>query len=841
MSGDGSMTATQRPALRLALLGLCFLLSGAASLMDQVVWLRYLSVIFGNTTWAAATLLAVFMGGLGAGALLGGRLSHRVRRPLVGYALCEVAVALLAVASPRLMTLIDAAYVVIYRSWGNLPWLFALSRALLAAAFLLPPTLLMGATLPLVLAAAPRAARAGRATALLYGFNTLGAVAGTALAGFGSIPTIGLRATLLAAATCNLIAALAALGIGTTSWPAATAAPDDTSERERAAAGRGRLLAIACAMGATSLAYEVLWTRILVFYFGSSVYAYSLMLLVVLLGIALGSLAAASWADRVSSPVHALAIVELALAAWAPVQVVLFGHLNDLLLAAAQWLQPRGFAGVVVAQLLASLPLLLPPTLLMGLSFPLAVRALQGERARLGADVGGVYGWNTLGAVAGSLLAGFLLIPLLGTQDALLAVAGANAVLALALARGSRVLRWAAAAAPLALLGAASVLRPDRVILAAGMFRQDAPLSIVHFHEDAQAAVIIRRLPSAQGPYLSLELNGVNVAGTSPDLYAIQKLQGHLPLLIAPDARSVVHVGFGSGGTAWAVSRHPVERIRIVEISPAVLAASDRYFRDINHGVLADPRVEVEINDGRNYLLASPDIVDAVLSDSIHPRYAGNGSLYSKEYFELLSRRLAPGGVASMWLPMYSLTPRNFAMILAAFAEVFPHVQVWYEPSTVNSFTVVTGSRAAAWSPTALAASFADRRVADELTDIGIARPADLLPLLLATERDLEPWLAEVPPHVDDLPAVEYDSGALLHRDLPWLGTFTRLLALRPAEPPAEWLAALPAGEREVAVEKWHARRTLLDRHRQALAAGVSRELFGATAPEASSGPQAQR
>jgi len=832
------MTVRGRPALRLTLLGLCFLLSGAASLMDQVVWLRYLSVIFGNTTWAAATLLAVFMGGLGAGALLGGRLSHRMRRPLVGYALCELAVALLAVASPRLMTLIDAAYVVIYRSWGNLPGLFALSRALLAAAFLLPPTLLMGATLPFVLAAAPRAARAGRATALLYGFNTLGAVAGTALAGFGSIPTIGLRATLLAAATCNLVAALVAMGIGQMPSPAAAAAtPDETPERDPAAGGRRWLLAIACAMGATSLAYEVLWTRILVFYFGSSVYAYSLMLLVVLLGIALGSLAAASWADRVGSPVRALAIVELALAAWVPVQIVLFGHLNGLLLRAAEWLQPRTFGGVVVAQLLASLPLLLPPTLLMGLSFPLAVRALHWERARLGADVGGVYGWNTLGAVVGSLLAGFVLIPLLGTQDSLLAVAAANGLLALALARGRPVLRWAAAAAPLALLGAAAVLRPDRVILAAGMFRQDAPETLVHFHEDAQAAVTIRRLPSAHGPYLSLELNGVNVAGTSPDLYSIQKLQGHLPLLITPDARSVVHIGFGSGGTAWAVSRHPVEHIRIIEISPAVLAASDHYFRDINHGVLADPRVEVEINDGRNYLLASPDIVDAVLSDSIHPRYAGNGSLYSKEYFELLSRRLAPGGVASMWLPMYSLTPRNFAMILAAFAEVFPHVQVWYEPSTINSFTVVTGSRTVAWSPTALAASFADRRVADELTDIAIARPADLLPLLLATERDLAPWLAEVPPHVDDLPAVEYESGALLHRDLPWLGTFTRLLALRPAEPPAEWLAALPAGEREVAVEKWHARRTLLDQHRQALAAGVSRELFGPTAPQASAAP----
>lgn len=806
-----------RPAV-LALLAGCFLLSGAASLMDQVVWLRFLALTFGNTTWAAATLLAVFMGGLGAGALLGARLAPRLSRPLVGYALCEVAIALLAIASPRLLGWIDAVYVLVYRSLGNLPWLFAAARALLAAAFLLPPTLAMGATLPLVLAAAGASgARAGRATALLYGTNTLGAVAGTALAGFGAIPTIGLRATLLLAATCNLLAALLALP-WSRSLPPPRSAPSATPEGP----ARRWLLALFFGMGATSLAYEVLWTRILVFYLGSSVYAYSLMLLLVLLGIAAGSLLAAPWADRIGSLLAALSIVELGIALWVPVQVWLFGRLNELLVAAARLVGASGFAGVAVAELLAVLPLLLPPTLLMGVSFPLAVRAIHRERARLGADVGGVYGWNTLGAVVGSLGAGFLLIPALGTQNGLLAVAAGNALLALLLVRRRSALWWMAAATPAALLLVALLMPPHRVILAAGMFRRDAPHALVYFHEDAQASVTIRRLTSRSGPYLSLELNGVNVAGTSPDLYAIQKLQGHLPLLLAPAARSVVHIGFGSGGTAWAVSRHPVKDVLVVEISPAVLAASDRYFQRINHRVLADPRVRVEINDGRNFLLASPARFDAVLSDSIHPRYAGNGSLYSLEYFELLERRLRPGGVASMWLPMYSLTPRNYAMILAAFASTFPHVQVWYEPSTLNAFTVVTGSRSPAWSGRGLAAAFTDPRVDAELADLGLRRPADLLPLLLATERDLQPWLATVPPHRDDIPSVEYESGALLDRDLPWLGTFTRLLALRPDEPPAEWLEALPPAERLLASDLWHQRRDLLEAHRAALAAGLS-------------------
>jgi spermidine synthase len=268
-----------------------------------------------------------------------------------------------------------------------------------------------------------------------------------------------------------------------------------------------------------------------------------------------------------------------------------------------------------------------------------------------------------------------------------------------------------------------------------------------------------------------------------------------------------------------------------VEISPEVLAASDRFFTDINHGVLADPRLRVEINDGRNFLLASPQRFDAVLSDSIHPRYAGNGSLYSQEYFALVRARLRPGGIASMWLPMYSLTPRNYAMILAAFRHSFPHVQVWYEPSALNSFTVVTGRvDRAVWDGPAVAAAFARPSVRRELMDIGLARPADLLPLLLVTEEELAPWLDRVPPHSDDLPAVEYESGALLHSDLPWLSTFTRLLALRPEEPPARWLAALPAGEREAAAAGWRRRRVELERHRDALAGFLARDLAGAPA-----------
>ena len=816
---------------RLALLAALFFLSGAAGLVDQVVWLRYLALVFGNTTLATATLLAVFLGGLGAGAALFGRLAARLRRPLAVYGLLELGVALWAFASPTLFAAIDQGYVALYRRFGELPALFSGGRVLLAFAALGPPTLMMGGSLPLLLAEVERrgeAAAGGRrgewAAALLYAINTLGAVAGVAFAGFYSIRAVGLQATLLTASTAQALVALVAV-LAATDRPSAPA-PAGQSAAGRPGATRA-LLAAAFAMGAASLACEVIWTRVLVFYLGSSVYAYSLMLVLFLAGVGLGSAAVARWVERVR-PLAALAWIEAGLALAAIASVPLFTSLDGRLTFFSEAIRPRGFGAGVLVELLSALPILLPPTLLLGASFPLVIAAAHRAGRDLGASAGRVYAANTGGAIAGSLGAGFLLVPALGSQNALLALGAVNGLLALgfahadgALARGSRRLAWAAlAAAPLAAL---PLFPADRVILAAGIFRADRPGDLVYFHEDAQAAVAVRRQTGPAGPFLSLELNGVNVAGTSPDLYAVQKMQGHLPLLLGAGAvRRVLHVGFGSGGTAHAVSRHPVDQIRIVEISPAVLAAADRWFGDVNRGVLADPRVVVEINDGRNFLLATPESFDAILSDSIHPRYAGNGSLYSLEYFRQLDRRLAPGGVASMWLPTYALTTRNFAEIVAAFRAVFPETIVWYDASALNSFTIVTGRRAGRpWDAAAVERAFAEPGVAAALADLGIQGPADLVACYLAGPPELAGWLAGVRPHVDDLPVVEYESGTLLDRNRTWLETFAALLALRPAGPPTALLDGLAPAEQERARRVWRERRPLLEQHRAYLAAQI--------------------
>ena len=275
---------------------------------------------------------------------------------------------------------------------------------------------------------------------------------------------------------------------------------------------------------------------------------------------------------------------------------------------------------------------------------------------------------------------------------------------------------------------------------------------------------------------LSLELNGVNVAGTTPALVGTQKLQGHLPLLIHPQPKKVLHIGFGSGGTAYAVSLHDVvESITIAEISPEVLEASDQYLRQVNEGVLDDPRVQVEINDGRNFVMATPEKFDVILSDSIHPRYAGNGSLYTENYFRLCRDALQPDGVVSMWLPTYSLTTRNYLMIIEAFRRVFPNTTIWYVPNHLNAFTIVIGRTEPGPIPFDRLQAGLKGAVLDDLAEIGIHDVYDLAGDMLIDPVGVEELTRGIPSHLDDLPSVEYESGRLFDRDGTWLRNFQHL------------------------------------------------------------------
>lgn len=762
-----------------------FFVSGVAALLYQIVWLKYLGFVFGNTVYAAATLIAIFLAGLGLGGYLFGRFfAHRP--PLALYAILEALIGTIGAFSPNGFGLLDHGYVASFRAFENAPLLLAMARAFFAALFLLPPTILMGATLPVLVRWYTRDLRgSGKPVSSLYAVNTFGAAAGVALAGFYLIPRVGLLATIFVAVAMNYllgvvaaVASFASGGVGTRGSASSTlvGSPKVQDALSRVPTWDSRLILVASfLMGLTSIADEVFWSRILVLHLGSSVYAYSLMLFSFLIGIAVGSALIYLVIDRVDLPLS-LGLLEVGLALLLALQIHYFTQFADVMEWFAGAIRASTYGGTLVALLGATLSALLLPTAIMGATFPVAVKLYSRSTARgESRSVGVIYLVNTLGSISGSLLAGFVLIRVAGSQNGLFLMAALNlAVGAYFLSRApvrATVRHATAGIATAALVAAFVVARPDQVILSAGMF-VDSRAPVLLFREDVTATVTLRKL----GPdYLSLELNGVNVAGTSSDLIGTQKLQGHLPLLMHPNPRSVLHIGFGSGGTAHAVSVHPVEQIRIAEISPEVLEASHQYLRGVNHGVLEDPRVRVEINDGRNFVLATPETFDVILSDSIHPRYAGNGSLYTRDYFELCRRRLNPGGVVSMWLPTYSLTPRNYLMILKAFREVFPNTTVWYIPNTLNAFTIVIGRT----EPGPIAMDRIESKMTSavlaELSDIGIASPYDLAGALLLDPVGVAELTRGIEAHVDDVPAVEYESGRILDRERSWLVNFVML------------------------------------------------------------------
>ncbi|HEY6929288.1 MAG TPA: fused MFS/spermidine synthase [Thermoanaerobaculia bacterium] len=780
---------------------LVFFLSGAASLANEVVWFKWLNLIFGSTTAAAATLLAVFMGGLAAGSAFCSRFAPRLVRPQWLYAVLESGVAVYAIATPLLFSGIDSGYVWAYRHVGESANALLVIRILLSAAALLPPTFLMGATFPALSKIVESRQVPGSRSALLYGVNTAGALVGTAACGFWLIPAIGLQATLWASATTSLIAALAATTMRST--------PSQPPAAPRRSSSSYRLWIAAAVTGGAAMADEVIWTRVLVLRLGSSVYAFSLMLALYLAGLVLGSLAGSR--IRRQETIRAVSFAQVALAATLFLQVWGFSfYTRTLVSIATVWLHAGTWAGLMASEALTTALYLLPPTFWMGYTFALLVRAASGEDREEPAQAGAIYAANTVGAIVGSLAAGFLAIPVLGSQVSLLA----TGFLATAVA----VWLWPRAAwarvAPVLFVPLAFLPARDSVILTAGSFADVPRNDVVYYDEDVTGTIAVKRYRAGEKVALSLELNGVNVAGTTPDLIVIQKLQGHLPLLLAARPRRVVHIGLGSGGTAYSVSRHSVSSIRIVEISPEVVRTADRFFPGVNHGVLKDPRVRVTINDGRNFLLATRESFDAILSDSIHPRYAGNGSLYTEDYFRLCARRLAPGGVISMWLPMYSLRPEDFRGIVRAFRDVFPNVSIWYPHSVWNSFTIVLATPNKTVSLGDLRDRMHEPSVREDLARIGADDPAELLSYLLLSPDDVSRWVAETPPHVDDRPTVEYESGRVMAQNGTWAATFADLVGRRSRI--QSFVAGLAPDDPESrrVLERFQASQTVLEQHR---------------------------
>lgn len=705
---------------------LVFFMTGAAALAYEVLWARLLARVLGGDAEGAALVLALFMLGLGLGAASFASRASASERPRALFAGLELFAGGWAAASPWMLAAID-------------PTAPLAVRVLLCALAILPPTLAMGATFPLMgRLSIVEPAEAGQATARFYGANTFGACLGALLAPTLLMPLFGLSRGLAAAACLDLAAALLALRL-----PAAR--PAAPREARPSLSLSPALAAVPFLIGFTSLALEVMLTRLLVSLTGATVYSFALVLAVFLLGIGLGSAQASGLRALGARPRRVLGacaafappmlLLGLVLLGWKAGQGDLFGILANLRPPpGATW---RMWA---VQALLAALALL-PVTIAFGLALPSAVAAALEQRRGDPPEgaLGAVYLSNTLGALLGSLVAGFALLPLCGPRVGL-ALALLPCLLAAFLAAGPRaLLPWAGAGA--AFLLALHALGPP------GARRGPTPLAL-YFGRNATVAV--EESVEPDGARLrSLRVNGKVEASTAPVDMRLQRLLALIPAHGHGEVQSALVIGLGSGMTAGALLALPeLELLRVFEIERSVPLAA-RSFAAWNGGLLDDPRLELSIADGRLALARSRERFDLITADPLHPATRGSSDLFALEHFQAMAAHLAPGGVASQWLPLYELSTADVRTVVATWTAAFEHCSAWltaYDLALVGSREELPPERMEAALPSAV------RRL---LSEVGVHSSPELEALLVARDGDLREFARGVRPMTLDRPLLE--------------------------------------------------------------------------------------
>ena len=672
--------------MRLLVLTL-FFFSGACGLVYQIVWVRMLTHVFGTTATAVGVVLAAFMSGLALGSWLLGRAADRNPNPLRLYAILEVGIGLAALAAHFLLARITPVYLALYEISGHSEATLTAARFILAFGLVMLPTFLMGATLP-VLARfiVRRLAAVGADLSMLYAINTIGAVAGVLACGFYLIGTFGIHITVYIAVVGNLGLGLIAWAVSNrvTSAPAAAVSRTDARPALEGSVGGAlsnrtyALLLFALGVsGLTSFAYEIYWTRSLVFVLGNSTYALTTMLTAFIAGIALGGYLARLVVDRVADRVALFGWIQVLIAVSSAVALpVLFVFLEPQAIREFLGKTTGEVGGLALARFGIALLVMLVPATFIGATFPLVARIGVVNLRYTGQRVGLIYASNTLGNVAGALLPGFLLLNWLGIQRGILLMAALNACIGFAFLAsrmiGIRYLRWAVPAAAVGVLLVLARVPLDFQFPT----ENERPTDRVLFYRDGPSATTKVTFDPQTGEKV-MAIDGIIIGGNTHTEYK-QLLLAHLPKLLRDDVSTELSIGLGSGMLVGESIRHDrVQAITCVEIEPGVLAGAAFFARE-NHRVLSNPRVRVVIDDIANYLRTTSERYRVISADEKTALdYASNGFSYSREYYGLLRRRLAPGGILIQWVPT-NLPPPQYTMVLKTFADSFPHVLMAY-------------------------------------------------------------------------------------------------------------------------------------------------------------------
>ena len=738
---------------------LLFLVSGACGLIYQVLWLRMLGLVFGVTVYSASTVWASFMAGLALGSYLGGKVGDRTKVPLVWFGAVEILVGVSALATPAGLAALQHLYA---SALPSLPQSFAAlttARAMMSFLVLLVPTLMMGASLPLIIRSSMfRGGTLGSRVGLLYGTNTTGAILGTLAAGLYLIPTVGIAKTFQTAALMNVSAGVIAVLLGLALRKKAAAGTADAGQPATTGAAHARtdlptgarrlVLWVFIVSGFATLALEVVWFRAIVLVARPTVYTFAVMLAAVLFGIAFGSFLVTPFMRRRWNWLALLAAAEIAMGFAALVSLGALGRVNEVNAAIAPYLVSV-VPSFLTYGIAAALPVVLPACLLMGIAYPIGlhlyVGATAGDSARAASRIGTFNSLNLVGAIFGSLIGGFVLLPILGSRTSLMAIALVIFVSGLALLTyvlKGNALRIAAAgllAGGFALLAVRTV-DPFQVFLNVRYPGQ----KVAWYEEAVEGTVSVHG--DRPGNYM-LVLDGNHQANDTGPMLATHRRIALLGLALHPEARDVLVVGLGGGATPGAIVTHEGVELDVVELSSAVVRAS-KLFAHANHNLLEQPNVHMRVDDGRNFLTLTRKKYDLITADLIQPIHAGSNNVYSREYFEAVRAALKPGGMTMQWA---NGTEAEYKTICRTFQTVFPYTTVWGDGS------LLLGTL----EPLVLRESDYKWKLQSPgrkqgLVELGADTFDKLLAMYMAGPDELRAYLGDGPILTDDRPLAEY-------------------------------------------------------------------------------------
>ena len=768
---------TEAPANsdRSVLIGVCFIFSGATGLIYEVLWARMLGLVFGATTLAVSTVLAAFMGGLALGSALAGKLAPRIRKPLSTYGWMEIGVAIYALLVPLLFRLIDHVYVLIWQQLHPGYFAFSLWRFFLSGLVLLVPTTLMGATLPVLAAALVRSSgRDSNSVTRLYACNLAGAILGTLAAGFVLLPSLGVRTTIAVAAAINVAVGVIAIVLQRRTQSAFFSEdPRPEVGETSSATDSGSFWGFAAlASGFVTISTQVSWTRILTMIIGSSTYAFSIVVALFLIGLAGGAWFVAR-KDRSQRLRATILKVEIFTAVSLLASLFVLNKLPALLITLGFRFQTSSWAGLLALQILSATLLILVPALLMGMVMPVVLVWAGSEQTKAVARVGRSYAINTIGAIAGAFITGFILIPKTSTRFTLLLAATVCLLVAgvayrpAAEARDLSLKRSLAIGltpvfaillfiiAPPMNLADLSIGAYDSLVRVLAQTREgvtnkaDEPKPDVHellmYQEGPTATVSVRRDQNT----ISMAINGRTNASDSNFDMPTQVMLGQLPVLVAPKIDSGLIIGYATGVTVGAMLQSPVQSVTCVELEPGTLAASS-YFNHVNNRPLDDPRTHLIIDDARTFLRVTPNRYDMIVSEPSHPWVPGVANLFTQEFFELGRARLNDEGIWVQWVQIYQLSTESLRSVLATYHRVFPHVLVFRVGglNTGKDLLLIGSNRPL--NLDRLSERLADPRMTAELARVGLKTEADIRDWFVCDETKLGPAVAGAKINTDD-------------------------------------------------------------------------------------------